>query len=62
MALTKEAAIDPTQTFSTKEAEIKGSAKYLPGEIASLKIHNSAEIIEEERTDPRAADPAASKG
>jgi hypothetical protein len=48
--LIKQGAIDATRTFPTKEEGIKGSAEYLEGKTASLKIHNAEGVIEEERT------------
>ena len=47
---------------STKDALVHQAAQYLDGKTGSVKIHTADGRIEEERTYPRSADPAQSKG
>ena len=60
--LTKEGSDHAARTFPTKEEAVRGSADYLEGKVASLKIHDRDGKIEEERTYPRSADPSRPKG
>ncbi|GAC1037565.1 DUF2188 domain-containing protein [Pseudomonas sp. No.117] len=47
---------------STKDAIVHQTAQYMEGKTGSVKIHTGDGRIEEERTYPRSADPAQSKG
>lgn len=60
--LKPEGAGRAVKTFETKRAAIKGSADYLKAREASLRIHKKDGTIQEERTYPRSADPARSRG
>lgn len=61
-ALTKQGAARASKTASTKAEIIKVAGEFLDGKTASLKIHKEDGTIQEERTYPRRADPAKSKG
>ncbi len=60
--LSEEGNRTPLRTFPTKERAIEGSAELLGQLGGSLRIHRTDGTIEEERTYPRAADPASSPG
>jgi hypothetical protein len=60
--LKPEGADRAVKTFETKREAIKGSADYLKAKAGSLRIHKKDGTIQEERTYPRSADPAASHG
>lgn len=62
LALTRQGAQRASKTATT-EAEITALAReFLDGKPASLKIHKGDGTIQEERTYPRSADPAKTKG
>ena len=60
--LKKEGATRPSKTGGTKAEIIATASDFLDGKTASLKIHKEDGTIQEERTYPRSADPAKSKG
>jgi hypothetical protein len=60
--LKKEGATRASKTASTKEEILQLATAFLDGKIASLKIHKADGVLQEERTYPRSADPAKSKG
>ena len=61
-ALTKQGAERASKTATTKAEITKLATDFLDGRTASLKIHKEDGTIQEERTYPRSADPAKSKG
>lgn len=61
-SLVKQGAERPSKTAATKAEIIQLAAEFLEGKTASLKIHKEDGTVQEERTYPRAADPAKSKG
>jgi hypothetical protein len=61
-ALTKEGAARASKTAPTKAEIISVASDFLDGKTASLKIHKEDGSIQEERTYPRSADPARTKG
>lgn len=60
--LKKEGATRASQRAATKAEAIQLATVFLEGKTASLKIHKEDGTIQEERTYPRSADPAKSKG
>ena len=60
--LRKEGAARASKTAGTKSEIISTAAEFLGARTASLKIHKEDGTIQEERTYPRSADPAISKG
>lgn len=60
--LTKEGDAKVLKAAETRAELIEVAAVFLKDKTASLKIHTSDGKIQEERTYPRCADPAASKG
>jgi Uncharacterized protein conserved in bacteria (DUF2188) len=60
--LTKEGSDRAVGTFNSRGEAVEHSAALLNGREGSLKIHKSDGSIDEERTYPRAADAARSKG
>ncbi|MDI3358532.1 MULTISPECIES: DUF2188 domain-containing protein [unclassified Pseudomonas] len=60
--LTKEGDPKVIKTGETRAELIEIAAAFLRDKTASLKIHSSDGKIQEERTYPSSADPAASKG
>jgi hypothetical protein len=60
--LKKEGATRSSKTAETKAEIIAIASEFLNGKTASLKIHKEDGTIQEERTYPRSADPAKSKG
>lgn len=60
--LRKQGASHASKTAPTKAEMIEIAAEYFQGKVASLKIHKEDGTLQEERTYPRSADPARSKG
>lgn len=61
-ALTKQGAERASKTALTKAEITALASEFLEGKTASLKIHKEDGTIQEERTYPRSADPAKTKG
>ncbi|MGH8417748.1 MAG: DUF2188 domain-containing protein [Pseudomonas sp.] len=61
-ALTKQGAERASKTAATKAEIMALASEFLDGKTASLKVHKEDGKIQEERTYPRSADPAKSKG
>lgn len=60
--LKKQGATRASKTATTKAEIVEIASEFLQGKTASLKIHKEDGTIQEERTYPRSADPARSKG
>jgi hypothetical protein len=60
--LTREGSDAVIGRFETKAEAVESSTRFLHDREGSLKIHRADGGIEEERTYPRAADPARSPG
>ena len=60
--LKKQGATRASKTATTKAEIVEVASAFLQGKTASLKIHKEDGTIQEERTYPRSADPARSKG
>ncbi|MGI4840291.1 MAG: DUF2188 domain-containing protein [Janthinobacterium lividum] len=60
--LKKQGATRASKTATTKAEIVELASEFLQGKTASLKIHKEDGTIQEERTYPRSADPARSKG
>ncbi len=61
-ALKKQGADRASKTAPTKAEIVELATAFLADKTASLKIHKEDGTIQEERTYPRSADPAKSKG
>ena len=60
--LKKEGAARASKAAKTKAEIVAVATQFLEGRTASLKIHKEDGTIQEERTYPRSADPARTKG
>jgi hypothetical protein len=60
--LAHQGSHETLKQFPTKEVAVTGSAEFLAGKTASLKIHREDGTFEEERTYPRSEDPADTPG
>ncbi|SEI43537.1 DUF2188 domain-containing protein [Pseudomonas sp. NFR16] len=60
--LKKQGAERASKTAGTKAELLELATEFLAGKTASLKIHKEDGTLQEERTYPRSADPAKSKG
>lgn len=61
-ALTKQGAQRASKTATTKAEIMMLAGEFLSDKKASLKVHKEDGTIQEERTYPRSADPAKTKG
>lgn len=60
--LKKQGADRASKRAATKAELVKIASEFLSDKTASLKIHKEDGTVQEERTFPRSADPARSKG
>lgn len=60
--LTREGGTRASISEPSKEKLLAAMQTFLEGKTASVKIHGEDGKIQEERTYPRAADPARTKG
>lgn len=61
-ALTKEGGERASLKANTKADLVKATSEFMQGKEASVKIHKQDGTIQEERTYPKASDPAITPG